>query len=85
MSNSPSKLIIGIVTILIGLAIAGAVYWTWPDTATPSTSQQSTTVKPMVKSKASLSTLKEFDRYGDWPIGVVTLSPDRGNPFVSKR
>lgn len=33
---------------------------------------------------ALISNLNSFKKFGDWPVGKVELTPDRGNPFLDK-
>lgn len=86
--NSQSINIIGAL-LIIGALVVGLGYGWWSIKQAPSANEikvaPTTVVKSPARPKDTLKSLAELKRYGDWPIGVVTLSPDRGNPFAAKR
>lgn len=80
--------IIGAGLVVVAL-VAGLGYGWWSinqaPVADPATLITTNQPKTISKSQDTLKVLVDLKRYGNWPIGVVTLSPDRGNPFAPKR
>lgn len=81
------KIIIYLV-VLVLVAFFAAYFFYFPDLFLVSVDDGSSyapATRIIQVDKGSLEDLRELKKCGDWPLNQISPSPDRGNPFVSKK